>query len=238
MKEIDAAMVSRIFRTEGGVEPTDISGRTKIFQATARELLTLYDGDFLKLLALCGNRISGKDGFLERVSGLSAYSDPVAKKANLVCKLLFRDGLFEALDRDEIEIAVDHVVMTMGLRSGAITCEDPRILHQLHNGIKIDEYVLQKLRELTKSVYRSVSEFAQLHPDEVDDLIWSYGRKALRQPTPLPNGDVVESELDERVEYLAKIKFIEFMNGIDSGGVGDVGEYTDGSGTIYAVFLI
>jgi hypothetical protein len=221
MREVDETDVSRIFRTQEGVEPTDIAGRTAIFRTTAAELIESYQGNFLTLLSLCKNKIGGEEGFIRRIGTLNAYSDPVAKKTNLLCKLLLREGLFNAVDRGEMDIAVDHVVMTMALRSGAIECKDARVLHQLQNGIKVDEYTLSKLRNFTKTVYRLVSKDAEFFPDEVDDLIWSYGRKALREPTPLPSVHIVTSELDSQIDAQAKGNFIGFMNGIDPGGCAD-----------------
>jgi hypothetical protein len=217
MRSISNDEVASVFTPPRGKAPADTVGRAEIFRALAGALNERCGGDFLNLLDACHGRIAGPEGLLSRLREFPGFADPVEKKANLLCKLLIREHVFHAADRDAIDIAIDHVVITMALRSGLIECLDPAIMEQVSNSIVIDEYALAKLRGLSKLVLRDVARRAKLFPDELDDLLWSYGRKSLRQATPLESPADVRSELDPFVNPLERSDFVAFLNGVDPG---------------------
>ncbi|HEY6236949.1 MAG TPA: hypothetical protein VIW69_17740 [Candidatus Elarobacter sp.] len=220
MRDIGDDAVEHIFRTQSGVLPSDIPRRTRIFRECARFLLEHENGglagDVRELLRRSDGTVAGKGGVLERVARTHAYADPIAKKANLFCKIALREGLFAPRDRNRIGISIDHVVMTMALRSGIVTATAKDLPQKLEAGSRLDEYTVAVLREVTKSACDDVVRVSGAFADEVDDVLWSYGRVSLREATPLPDAAAITCELDARVEGSARNAFIELMNGVDT----------------------
>jgi Potential Queuosine, Q, salvage protein family len=216
MADMSDLTVANIFRSDEGIEPADIKGRTAILNESAKFLIDRYDGDVRALVDASDGAIAADQGLFARLRQTSAYEDPVGKKANLLCKLLVREGLYDPKDRENLEVSVDHIVMTMALRSGIISCANKTIQSQLEQGIRLDEYTISVLRDAAQSAMSDVVAASGYYADEIDDLIWSYGRESLREATPLRDASVVHSELDAAIDSTAQAAFIAFMNGIDS----------------------
>ena len=220
MRDITDEAVEEIFRTQTGILPADVPRRARIFRECARFLLEHEDGalagDVRALLRRSKGAIAGKDGVLARLARTHAYADPVGKKANLFCKLVLREGLFTPIDRNAIGISIDHIVMTMALRSGIVAAVASDLLQKLEAGRRLDEYTIAVLREVTKSACEDVVRASGAFADEVDDVLWSYGRASLREGTPLADAAAVACELDPQVHAPTRNPFIEFMNGLDA----------------------
>ena len=208
--------VARIFTAPNGAVPADVAGRTRIFRAAARRLIEKYDGDALALVGRAGQRLGGADGLLALLRGFEAYADPLAKKANLLVKTLMREGLLQPVDPEAIDSAIDHVLMTMALRSGMVRCHDRTVAAALAAGQPLNGYQISVLREVTGAALRALSTASHVSLDRIDDLVWSYGREAMRRPTPLDSVAAVRSELDARVNAAALPGFLAFLNGIDA----------------------
>jgi hypothetical protein len=220
MAKIGDADVEAMFRTSDKVVPADIPGRARIFRECGAFLMKLYGGDVMNLIAKAQRRVAGRDGVVDRLDATDAYADPVAKKANLLCKMLLREGVFVPEDRDHIDISVDHILMTMALRSGMVQAVGGDTLEKkLAAGSLLDHYTVAVLREITKAAYHEVIRISKRPADEIDDVTWSYGRKCLREVAPLPYGVSIASELDDQIQQQsAKPAFIAFMNGLDELG--------------------
>jgi hypothetical protein len=216
MAEIGDAEVEAMFRTSTGVVPADITGRARIFRQCGAFLMKSYGGDIMKLVEESQSKIAGSGGIVDRLAAIHVYADPVAKKANLFCKMLLREELFAPQDRNLIDISVDHVLMTMALRSGmVIAADEDGLMKKLAAGSLLEQYTVAVLREITKAACHEVVRISQRPADEIDDVIWSYGRKCLREATPLPYGVSIASELDDQIQKSAMPAFIAFMNGLD-----------------------
>jgi len=194
--------------------PSDTNGRAEIFRDIGKQLDKMGIG-ILELLKKCNNCISGDDGLINKLSVFQAYSDPFQKKSNLFCKTLIREGIINPIDRDMLEIPVDHVVMTIALRSGIVECNREEIVRDIHKGFEVDDFTLSILRDVTKDAYKLVASIANTFVDVVDDLVWSYGRKSLREKAPLTNPEKINSELDSMVNKNNLCDFVKILNGID-----------------------
>ena len=212
--------VAALFTSPGGKQPADVAGRAEIFRACATGLIKAYGGDALQLLERCRQRLGGAEGLLQRLREFGAYGDPVGKKSALLAKLLIREGLFAPTDPAEIDVAVDHVVMTMALRSGLVRTSNPATRAAIEGGTYLDQLQMSLLRDATKQAMRALCAASGLRADSVDDLVWSYGRASLRQDTPLRASAAVHSELDGQVNLAALPDFIFVMNGLDSAADG------------------
>ncbi len=193
---VTKAKVAQIFTTQSGLTPADIAGRTRLLRDCASGLRDRFNDDAQELLWRAGNRIGGPGGLLDLLRGFEAYSDPLGKKSNLPCKILLREGCFTAGDPQAMNVAIDHVVMTMALRSGVVRCVDPVLRTVVMGGSILASHQMGALREVTADAMRLVGRQAGVEVDRVDDLLWSYGRKALRRGTPLDDPVSVHGELD------------------------------------------
>ncbi len=218
---IDDGAVAGLFTSPGGKQPADVAGRAEIFRACAADLIKNYGGDACQLIDQSNHMLSGDTGLIRRLKKFTAFSDPIGKKSALLVKLLIREGLFNPLDPAGIDVAVDHVVMTMALRSGLVQSAEARVRAAVESGTHLDQLQMDLLRKNTKTAMRELAAASRLRADEVDDLIWSYGRASLRKRTPLTAPAAVHSELDSQVERDELSHFVAVLNGLDSNA-GDV----------------
>lgn len=206
------ALDPSIFATDEGVLPVDAQGRVDQIAAIGEVLRRDWQGSAQGLTSL--RSLGGPGGVIDTLSGFPAYDDPIAKKANLLAKVWMREGVFSPDDPQTLALPVDHVVMTMALRSGLLRAV-PDVLQRVREGLELPDPVLSELRRATGPAWARVSEAAAIPLADLDDLVWSYGRKALRLPTPLPAADAVSSELDCRTNTEGRTRFIAAMNGLD-----------------------
>lgn len=209
--------VAAIFKNDAGVLPHDVPGRARIFRECADRLLWSYDGDAANLIASAGGLAGGPDGLFARLATMPAFADPASKKANLLRKLLKRAELFRPTDPEHWDIASDHVVMTMALRSGVVRCVDPVTAECLRAGTELDAEQIRHLREVSKRALKDLAWTAGADVDDLDDLFWSYGRKSLREATPLTSPESITSDLDPLVDPAVKPAFLAALNGLDPG---------------------
>ncbi|MEI9938499.1 MAG: hypothetical protein WDO69_14870 [Pseudomonadota bacterium] len=215
---IDVADVKAIFTTNAShKEPADIEGRTSIFRECATLLKhSSYNGNAAELVDASKNMLGGPDGLFEKLKQFPAYADEIAKKSHLFVKALRREGQFDPKDPQLIRASVDHVVMTIALRSGMVRCEDPEVLKSLQAGSQLDAHQEQVLREVTAEAISALARAACVPEDEVDTLLWSYGRKSLSLPAPV-DASKVHTSIDDALRCGASAR-IAFINAI--GGVG------------------
>jgi hypothetical protein len=209
------AEVAAILTAPDGCAPADLPGRAQLFRACARRLIDHHGGDAAALLDSAHGRLGGPGGLFALLRQFGAYEDPLGKKANLLVKILMREDLFHPLDPEAIDSAIDPVLMTMALRSGLVVCKDASVATGLAAGAQLDGYQIAVLRDLTRDAMRAVSEQSGVSLDRIDDLLWSYGRKALRLATPLDPEAAVHSELDSNVDLTELTHFVAFLNGLD-----------------------
>lgn len=213
----------RVFASDEGRLPTDLAGRAEAM----RDLATVLaddpatdptDGPLsgLDRLTACA-RLAGPDGLIATLASLPGYGDRQAKKANLLAKTWMREGVWRADDPDLLALPVDHVVMTMALRGGLLRPTAPETEALILSGAEMPTVALAALRAATGAAYAEVARAASLPLADLDDLVWSYGRKALREPTPLPDPATLSSELDDRVDPAGRARFVAVLNGLDPG---------------------
>jgi len=216
-RDLTLPQVAEIFSTSSGRQPADLAGRRDLLRSCAVTLLNRFEGSTLRLLECCGNRLSGSGGLFERLRDFSAYQDPIAKKPNLLAKILLREGLFVPTDKGSLRASIDHVIMTMALRGGLVRCAERAESKALYSNQALSEGAMLELRHVTSQAISQLSAQSGVPEDRLDDLFWAYGRKALRRPTPLDDVSQVRSELDEDLELSALDPFIAFINGLDRG---------------------
>ncbi len=114
-----------------------------------------------------------------------------------------------------MDVAIDHVVMTMALRSGVVRCVDPVLRTVVMEGSVLDSHQMGALREVTASAMGRVGCYASVEFDRTDDLLWYYGRKALRCGTPLDDPATMHGELDARLQLPTLADIVAVLNGLD-----------------------
>lgn len=220
MKNFTEEDADTIFRTNDGKLPTDLKGRVEIFRTLAKDAKNIAKGSISEWIGKNLAESSGKvdyDRFIESISQFRAFNDPFSKKANLLCKVLLREDIISIKDPQKLEIPIDHVVMTMMLRSGAVKCHDETLLKRLKSGKILDEATVTTLRDATRDVTKFIVAETGILPMYLDDLIWSYGRQSLRKGVPLPDTNV-SSELDGQLRRERLSDFISRLNGCKEGG--------------------
>ena len=158
LAEVTAEQVAEIFRV-GDDTVADPERRAELWRDLGAGLLRDYEGDATALLAAAGGRLGGPGGLLERLAAFEAYSDPLAKKAQLVAKICHRRGWLEVADPESWEVSADNVLMRLALRSGLIEPGD-----------------LAAVRAATREAFKRVAERTGIPPPELDDMLWELGR--------------------------------------------------------------
>ncbi|MEI9938497.1 MAG: hypothetical protein WDO69_14860 [Pseudomonadota bacterium] len=210
------AQAVQIFSAPNGLEPADLAGRCDLLRSSARLLSQHYQGSMLAMLDSAEHRLGGNDGLYRRLALFPAYQDPIAKKPNLLAKILLREQLFMPQDLQELHAAIDHVLLTMALRGGIVECTDGRTAELLRAGGELRQDSMLELRQAAAESLSALSQMSGISEDRLDDLFWAYGRESLRQPTPLQDTSRVHSQLDHEVNSAALASFVAFVNGVDA----------------------
>ena len=137
-----------------------------------------HGGSAAALLAAAGSRLGRPGGLLALLSRYRAYSDPLAKKAQLYAKICERRGWLEVRDPESWQVSVDSVLMRLALRSGLVEPGE-----------------LEPVRATTREAFAQVAAASQIAPPVLDDMLWELGRE---DPDLLGNsaGDLHEPPRD------------------------------------------
>jgi hypothetical protein len=157
--EASGADVAELFRI-GGETVADPDRRAALWRDLAGGLRREYGGDAAVLLARTGGRLGGLGGLLDRLAAFEAYSDPLAKKSQLLAKICERRGWLEVADPEHWEVCADNVLMRLALRSGLVAPGDD----------------LDRVRAATRDAFGRVAAAAAIPPPLLDDLLWELGR--------------------------------------------------------------
>jgi hypothetical protein len=180
---VPSEAIAAVFR--GGPQDNlhDPERRAKLWDNLAKGMLKDYAGQSEQLIDASGGKLGGQGGALFRLSEFDAFSDPLRKKAFLVCKIWERRGWFEVTDPENWEVSADNVLMRLALRSGLVPEGD------------VDE-----VREATRDAFKAVADQAKISPTVLDDLLWQKGRE---DPDLLGNegGDLTEPPRREGVVF-------------------------------------
>jgi hypothetical protein len=170
--------VADLFRI-GRETVADPDGRAALWRDLAGGLRREYGGEAAALLEGAGGMLGGPGGLLDRLAAFEAYSDPLAKKSQLLAKICERRGWLEVADPEHWEVCADNVLMRLALRSGLVAPADD----------------LDRVRAATRDAFGRVAATAAIPPPLLDDLLWELGRN---DPDLLgtAGGDLREPERD------------------------------------------
>jgi hypothetical protein len=156
----------------------DPDRRAALWRDLAAGLLRDYEGSAARLLAAAGGQLGGGTGLLARLSRFEAYSDPLAKKAQLLAKICERRGWFDVADPECWEVSADSVLMRVALRCGLV-----------------EPGPLDEVRAATRDAFAALATATGIPVPELDDMVWELGRE---DPDLLGNtaGDIREPPRD------------------------------------------
>lgn len=152
--------VATIFTT-GGETASRPAERARLWRDAAELLNEDYGGSAAELIASSEGMLEGPSGLLARLAAMEAFSDPLAKKSFLLCKIWERRGWLQVADPAAWEVCADNVLMRLALRSGLVAPAGD----------------VETVRAATRQALREVSEAAEIPPPVLDDLLWERGRK-------------------------------------------------------------
>jgi hypothetical protein len=177
LRTVTADDVAALF-TVGGDSVADPDRRAALWRDLAAGLEREYRGEAAALLDAAGGRLGGPGCLLERLGAFEAYSDPLAKKAQLFAKICARRGWLDVADPERWEVSADNVLMRLALRSGLV-----------------EPGPLDEVRAATRAAFKEVAEQTRIAPPELDDMLWELGRS---NPDLLGNaaGDLTEPPRD------------------------------------------
>ena len=155
---VSADGVAALFAIEGETV-ADPDRRAALWRDLADRLGSEYGGEAGALLAAADGRLGGGGGLLDRLAAFDAYSDPLAKKAQLFAKLCERRGWFNVADPENWEVSADNVLMRLALRSGLV-----------------EPGGLAEVRAATRAEFRRVADATGISPPLLDDMLWELGR--------------------------------------------------------------
>lgn len=155
----DAERVAEIFRVDGETVG-DPERRAGLWCELAAGLERDYDGEATRLLGAAERRLGGPRGLLARLAAYEAYSDPLAKKGQLLAKIYERRGWLDVEDPESWEVSADNVLMRLALRSGLVA-----------------EGELGRVRADTRDAFKRIAIAAEISPPLLDDMLWEMGRE-------------------------------------------------------------
>ncbi len=166
------------------VEPPDLEVRLMLLRDAGRKLLKLYDGMVMKIIEESKNYLKAlHGGLIDRLKVFRAYEDPVEKKPYLFYKFINRRGLFNPVDKENIEIPVDNHLARIALRLGIVEVE----------GV-LEKKILEKreaewwedvvLRVAVRKAYKLLAEKIGVDIVLLDDFLWMFGRTCCLRDKP------------------------------------------------------
>ncbi len=158
LARVPSAGVAEMFEV-GGETVADPARRAELWRDLAEGLERDYGGDSRRLLAAAGACLGGYGGLLERLAAFEAYSDPLAKKSQLLAKICERRGWLEVRDPEHWEVSADNVLMRLALRCGLVAPGS-----------------LDDVRTATRAAFKRVAAETGIAPPLLDDLLWERGR--------------------------------------------------------------
>ncbi len=159
LADIGSKDIAAAFAIDGDTV-ADPERRATLWRDLAAGLLEHYGGAAGELNAAADGRLGGEGGLLERLAAFEAYSDPLAKKAQLYAKICERRRWFEAHDPEAWDVSADSVLMRVALRSGLVAPGG-----------------LDEVRDATRVAFRQLAAEAGVSPPVLDDVLWELGRE-------------------------------------------------------------
>jgi hypothetical protein len=156
LRDVDAARVAELFRIDDETI-ADSGPRADLWRDLAAGLRRAYGGSARRLLDESRGRLAE---LLDRLVAFEAYSDPLAKKAQLFAKICERRCWFCVADPMNWQVSADNVLMRLTLRSGLVEQGD-----------------LEEVRSATREAFKRIALETGIPPPELDDMLWELGRE-------------------------------------------------------------
>lgn len=220
MSKITEREIVNIFTTQEGLTPSGVFERVLLFQDTGDVLNVKYGSDVQNLFKQAGGylRPDFGTGILKLLRDFKAYEDPLEKKSFLLIKILRRRNLVDIKDVQNIAVPVDHMLITIALRSGLIAA-DELSMKTILGKQRLTEEATERLRDATLRAFCDVSNYSGIASDYFDDLLWAYGRECFRYPAPFSEDkiDKIKIGLNTSIgNKEALTDFFKFINGLDA----------------------
>ncbi len=166
------------------VEPPDLEVRLMLLKDAGYKLLKLYNGMVMNLLRESrGFLKSLHGGLIDRLKVFRAYEDPVEKKPYLFLKFINRRGLFDPIDKGNIEIPVDNHLVRIALRLGIVEVEgvlEDKILAKE----EVEWWEDVVLRVTIRAAYKLLAKKMGISLMLLDDFLWMFGRSCCLRNNP------------------------------------------------------
>ncbi len=168
-------------------EPPDIEVRVMLLRDLGYKLVKLYSSSVSLLIESAKGYLKGlHGGLIDRLKVFRAYEDPVEKKPYLFVKFITRRGLFNPIDKYNLELPIDNHLTRIALRLGIVRVNG-LLKEKIINHIEVswEEDVL--LRIAVRKAYKKLAELAGIDPTILDDFLWMFGRKCCTREKPVCN---------------------------------------------------
>ncbi|HEX2359972.1 MAG TPA: hypothetical protein VHH72_09170 [Solirubrobacterales bacterium] len=159
LRDVGERELRAIFTVEGETA-SGLGDRARLWRDAAELLDEDYGGSAEELIASAEGLLGGPGGLLRRLAAFEAFSDPLAKKSFLVCKIWGRRGWLRVADPGSWEVSADNVLMRLALRAGLV-----------RPGADVEA-----VRAATRDAFRAVADAVEISAPVLDDLLWERGR--------------------------------------------------------------
>ncbi len=156
--------------------------RAMLLRDAARKLLKFYRGSVMELIDSCQGYVRrGGEGIVELLKAFLPYMDPVEKKSFLLVKFLARRGLLRIRDPENLRVPVDNHLTRIAVRLGIVTVLDKEPFRGEREAAEWEDVAI---RYCVREAYAEVAKEAGTSPLDLDDFLWSFGRKICRFGEP------------------------------------------------------
>jgi hypothetical protein len=159
--------------------------RAALLRDLGATIVQEFEGKAENLLTGEGTRLSGADGFMQRLDRFQAFQeDPLRKKSNVLVHEIVRGGIATFDDSDQIAPAVDYHIMRLYLRTGRVVPLHRETLDLLKQDSTPRPRLVKLLREAVSEAISLTALYADLSIPEVNSLEWQIGRDVCDRGQP------------------------------------------------------
>lgn len=175
--------LAEVFSDSGGVQDTTLDRlpeRVSLFQDVASFVVEEFHGSFEELLYQTENKLNNQGkGYLEILSKMEAFKDPLQKKSLFLLKLLADAGLYEIKNAREIEPIMDYHMMRVLLRTGAVRIHDVQLQQQLIDRVPMEDE--SDIRAMCVKAMKQIGLKSGHGVLKMNDFFWPLGRSCCNE---------------------------------------------------------
>jgi hypothetical protein len=174
---ISPAELSQLYEDSvKGVTLTRIEERSSLLNNLGRQLLQTGSGSVTECFGAHGKQLDGASGFLQYLSTIEAYRDPVRKKSLFFLSLANKECGWTFASGAGLSSPVDYHEIRGHLRIGTVQILNPDLLNKIESGVALTETEDTALRQKVQEVNDRTAKETGNSSSVIHYLCWNIFR--------------------------------------------------------------